>query len=700
MLAENVARPPEVFSVRLTIRVQLALAFAVPLALLVLSTALALGQLRAMNESSDASTAWTTTRAKAREVMLAIVTYRNDVRGSVLYHDAANRRKAQESARKVAAAIEAVRGRLKGESGTLRTAFEAADGAAQKILGSTGAVFAYAQAHRDDVLAAYGGRTDTPARARARKLVLGAAQDVGAATPPLQALIDGVNARAQAASAAVDAAETNAQHAVLACGLAAILLTGLICLVISARIRSRLASVSHALSAIVEEDLASLAAVMEALAGGDLTRQASSERAPIQVRGQDEIAELTVSYNGLAQGLAQIAELTNGSLARLSAAVAQVAEAASAVALASAQVSGASSQASVAVTQIAGSVERIAHGSTDQAERIGSAGTAFEELARVAEQIAQGAAEQSGAVVDALGAVRGLEAEIGGLAEHGRNLAASASEADEQAASGTDAVSQTAGAMRAMHERTLSAERAMATLEQRSSAVEAIIETIDEIADQTNLLALNAAIEAARAGEHGRGFAVVADEVRKLAERASAATREIAAIVAAIRDETNGAAGAMRASTQAVDGALDLATRANDALAGVGGVISATSRVAGDLAERAVAMTAASTGLARSMGSVSSVVEENAAAAGQMRTTADGIAQTVAPITVTAQEQSRAAVEASAATSQLAAGIEEMSATANALLEHAEGLRRVVSEFRVDHAATGRLERQAALPRG
>jgi methyl-accepting chemotaxis protein len=94
-------------------------------------------------------------------------------------------------------------------------------------------------------------------------------------------------------------------------------------------------------------------------------------------------------------------------------------------------------------------------------------------------------------------------------------------------------------------------------------------------------------------------------------------------------------------------------------------------------------MTIASTGLARNMGSVSSVVEENAAAAGQMRSTAGSIAQTVAPITVTAREQSAAAVEASVATNQLAAGIEEMSATANALLEHAQGLRRVVSEFRV-----------------
>jgi methyl-accepting chemotaxis protein len=141
-----------------------------------------------------------------------------------------------------------------------------------------------------------------------------------------------------------------------------------------------------------------------------------------------------------------------------------------------------------------------------------------------------------------------------------------------------------------------------------------IIGVIDDIADQTNLLALNAAIEAARAGEQGRGFAVVADEVRKLAERTSSATGEITGMVTNIQEETRKAVDAMNNSSKQVDAGVERAMGAGTALEEI---ITGASAVQSNIAQIATAATeqASTTDeMAHNMEQISKMVEESATA--------------------------------------------------------------------------------------
>jgi methyl-accepting chemotaxis protein len=508
-----------------------------------------------------------------------------------------------------------------------------------------------------------------------------AARDAFAA---YQGSINGLIEKSIADSAQIEA---SARFLGIALSIGAALIGLVIATMLARSISQALQAATRALRSVVNEDVAEFNGALDRLALGDLTVKVASNRPPMPVRGKDETAELTSTYNELAGSLTNMASKYSAAVDGLSALISGVASAADSLAAASDEASSAADQSARAVQQIATSVDLVSRGANDQAGKISDTATAIEELARTAEQIALVATNQADSIAATTAAVAKLDAGIGELSAQGVVLNTSAKDATNEAGSANEAVSETAGTMTKLQAATGKAAAAMVSLEERSSQVSEIVETIEDIADQTNLLALNAAIEAARAGEHGRGFAVVADEVRKLAERSSRATREISTILGDVKKETISAAEAMRSSSTSMEAGIVVSDRAARSLDSVRKAISTTTGVAESLAGQAVDMRNASARVSESMSSTSAAVEENSAAALQMRTTTEHITNIMAPIAATASANATAADEAATSTRQLANGIAEINSTASSLRDQAEALKSLVATFTISTAA-------------
>ncbi len=252
--------------------------------------------------------------------------------------------------------------------------------------------------------------------------------------------------------------------------------------------------------------------------------------------------------------------------------------------------------------------------------------TAAEQTASVTEQTTEGLQRQQSETIQVATAMNQMNATVQEVAHNAQNAASAAKEADAASHLGKRVVEETIDTINNLASGVENAAGVIQVLEQESNEIGNVLDVIRGIADQTNLLALNAAIEAARAGEQGRGFAVVADEVRTLAGRTQKSTGEINEMITKLQSGANNAVAAMQTGTQQAQVSVKQAAEAGSSLDSITQSVTQINDMNIQIANAAEEQTAVAEEINRNITNISSVADQTAEGARQTNQASDQVA--------------------------------------------------------------------------
>uniref|UniRef100_A0A3L0W790 Methyl-accepting chemotaxis protein n=2 Tax=Gammaproteobacteria TaxID=1236 RepID=A0A3L0W790_ECOLX len=255
------------------------------------------------------------------------------------------------------------------------------------------------------------------------------------------------------------------------------------------------------------------------------------------------------------------------------------------------------------VSEIAGSVSQLS--------------SAVEEVSAISEQSAKGMASQQNEVSQVATAMNEMESTVNEVARNTTDAMSAAKDASRTSTQGNQVVRSAIGSIEQVSRQIEQAGSVVQQLETDSASISMVLDVIRGIAEQTNLLALNAAIEAARAGEQGRGFAVVADEVRSLAQRTQASTAEISKMIALLQERTAEAGNAMQLSRQQMSESVELAREAGHSIDSINGAVTQITDMNTLIATATEEQNAVTEELNRSIVKIHIAADENAQGAQQ-----------------------------------------------------------------------------------